>query len=498
MLGQRLLGNLPPCERWKHFRRNLLYHVWPCATNDIWLRNVRQLRRRMGVFNGRKIVSISTGGNCVDPSDVKAAFDWPGIEWMEIPNEPTYGERVSFGRMLEAIRSLSPNEITFYAHAKGPTHPGLPSAMWWRNAMYHHLLDDIDAVESALLSKAAVGTFQINTDGTVSPTGLASSSWHFAGTFYWFRHDRIFHDPSWSMIKWDYYASEAWLGSLLHPDLTTSLYQPADFYAPGIWIYDPNWWVNNNLERIDDPPDLFDGVVKYKPETSISVVAYCKGRLEHLKHSLPMWMKQEFKPVEIIVVDYGCPDGTAAWVEENFPSVRVIRVTEGADTWNPSRARNVGCITAAGDYLAISDADFMPPPDYLSRMKDKIDAGNNLVNLAAYNWPGLIGQPAVNGTCVVSSSLYREVRGYDESIERYGYEDIEFYERCKVAGAVIGYFNNALCLHHTDEDRVQFFNEKNKGVSESQNYAWMKSRSGLQPTNPDGYGKLVSTLPPSS
>nr|MCU0980898.1 hypothetical protein [Pirellulaceae bacterium] len=32
--------------------RNLLYHVYPNAANDVWLKNLRQLRKRLPIFNG--------------------------------------------------------------------------------------------------------------------------------------------------------------------------------------------------------------------------------------------------------------------------------------------------------------------------------------------------------------------------------------------------------------------------------------------------------------
>ena len=43
----------------------------------------------------------------------------------------------------------------------------------------------------------------------------------------------------------------------------------------------------------------------------------------------------------MIVVDYGCPDGTEAWVKQNFPEVKVVKV-EDDPGFSISRARNLG------------------------------------------------------------------------------------------------------------------------------------------------------------
>lgn len=42
-------------------KRNLLYHVTPFASNDIWLRNIRQLVKRIDLFNGRRLIAVATG-----------------------------------------------------------------------------------------------------------------------------------------------------------------------------------------------------------------------------------------------------------------------------------------------------------------------------------------------------------------------------------------------------------------------------------------------------
>jgi glycosyltransferase involved in cell wall biosynthesis len=87
---------------------------------------------------------------------------------------------------------------------------------------------------------------------------------------------------------------------------------------------------------------------------SIAFVTTSKGRLNHIKETLPLMAAQN--PDEIIVVDYGCPDGTGDWVEANFPVVKVVRIDDDPG-FCVSRARNRGAAKSACDLICFIDAD---------------------------------------------------------------------------------------------------------------------------------------------
>ena len=58
----------------------------------------------------------------------------------------------------------------------------------------------------------------------------------------------------------------------------------------------------------------------------LSIVTTCKGRLHHLRRSLPRFLAQP--NTEVIVVDYDCPDGTSDVVAREFPAARVVAVKD--------------------------------------------------------------------------------------------------------------------------------------------------------------------------
>ncbi len=76
----------------------------------------------------------------------------------------------------------------------------------------------------------------------------------------------------------------------------------------------------------------------------ISVVTTCKGRLEHLRATLPHLM--DLPDCEVVVVDYDCPERSGDWVRAEYPSAIVAKV-EASPLFNVSHARNVGAAAAS-------------------------------------------------------------------------------------------------------------------------------------------------------
>jgi hypothetical protein len=213
------------------------------------------------------------------------------------------------------------------------------------------------------------------------------------------------------------------------------------------------------------------------------VVIPCKGRLGHLRQTLPYWLNQEKRPHEILVVDYGCPEQCGDWVRQTYPDVRVIRVVNQVEYFNISRARNAGAVQATGDFLCFADADFVAPPDYLERVGRQLLAGHNLVCVAHYD----SGQLGLNGICTVAAELYHRVRGYDESTTTYGLDDTDFYRRCEAAGGIMGHLHNCQCISHADDDRLRFYPDRDKAEALQKAAAWLASAP--RAVNPDGYGR---------
>jgi hypothetical protein len=118
--------------------------------------------------------------------------------------------------------------------------------MYWRNLMYHMLLDDPIKIEQLLTQFSMVGTHRRARQRM--PDSLLVD-WHFSGTFWWFRHDRFFEkNRNWQALPATGWAVEACPGILfkrnecccLIKDNVKNAYHPREYAAH---------------ERFPDPPD---------------------------------------------------------------------------------------------------------------------------------------------------------------------------------------------------------------------------------------------------
>jgi glycosyltransferase involved in cell wall biosynthesis len=86
---------------------------------------------------------------------------------------------------------------------------------------------------------------------------------------------------------------------------------------------------------------------------TFSVIIPTYNRLPLLKRALDSVSCQTFTDYEVIVVDDGSGDGTAAWLSEVAPKVQLITQQNAG----PGAARNKGAEHARGEYLAFLDSD---------------------------------------------------------------------------------------------------------------------------------------------
>jgi glycosyltransferase involved in cell wall biosynthesis len=218
----------------------------------------------------------------------------------------------------------------------------------------------------------------------------------------------------------------------------------------------------------------------------VSVTVTCKGRRSQLQKTIPQHIEHapDF-PWEIIVVDYGCPGKAFEWVQElNHPNIWTVRVKTDVKYFNLSRARNIGAVHAGGDFLAFCDADVYPKGPWLQTVVEAVDKPG--VAMCRPKW-----KRGGCGICCLPSSTYHRIRGHDESLEGWGWEDIDLKGRAQQVGELAFYDAKLLgIIKHNRKSSVQHYKDqrvrKGMPVTNGINKKKSKARKGLP--NVNGYG----------
>jgi glycosyltransferase involved in cell wall biosynthesis len=212
---------------------------------------------------------------------------------------------------------------------------------------------------------------------------------------------------------------------------------------------------------------------------SVIVPAY------NAEKSLPQLMAalagQTYKDFEVIIVDDGSTDRTAALAAESG----FFLIKTGGNR-GPAHARNVGAAASRGTCLVFTDADCVPRPDWMEAVAlwladGKVDALMGRVVLEESNWLGntisALGFPAGGAVgfdkvwkvdaagnttsfstcnCAVKKEVFRTVGGFDESFPYPGGEDSLLARNIVAAGRQIRYCPRVV-VHHAARSNFREF-----------------------------------------
>ena len=102
----------------------------------------------------------------------------------------------------------------------------------------------------------------------------------------------------------------------------------------------------------------------------VSVVIVTWNGRELLERFLPSVAATDYPDFEIIVADNASTDGTATWLTEHYPSVRVVQHPEN---WLFARGNNAAIAHATGEYVCLLNNDVEVPPHWLSPLVEEME-----------------------------------------------------------------------------------------------------------------------------
>ena len=117
----------------------------------------------------------------------------------------------------------------------------------------------------------------------------------------------------------------------------------------------------HNTQELDHEPDT-------RPLVSIVIVSW--NALETVKKCLPSVAQSSYENFEILFADNASTDGSAEWIAEHFPSVRIVRHPEN---WAFCRGNNEAVRKARGTYVVLLNNDVEVTPDWLDPLVEHME-----------------------------------------------------------------------------------------------------------------------------
>ena len=287
-------------------RRNLIYHVWP-VRGSMWKWNLDEIKRRIDLFNGRRIVGIVYDDRSENPDAVQEYLDGHGCEFVVAPNDER-GEALTFPAMLERVASKDPDELTFYAHAKGVKYGPTVAApvRRWAEVQYRVTLDDWLAVREQMQRFAMTGIFKLR--GRFRTHRLVGD-WHYSGTFFWMRHAHVF-SRRYQDVPAFYAGVEAWPGLMFHESETGCLFMDKLNQLP----YQEQFW-----RKTANPAfRLWESKVRQVPVPTdlahpLPIDGYSRPRTEQKPEELSWWIRLLLEHQATRLLTIGSMGGGTEW-----------------------------------------------------------------------------------------------------------------------------------------------------------------------------------------
>ena len=209
------------------------------------------------------------------------------------------------------------------------------------------------------------------------------------------------------------------------------------------------------------------------PDVSIVIVNW-NGR-QFLDACLDAVAAQQGVNAETILVDNGSTDGSAAYVSERYPWVRVVALTENRGF---AGGNNAGVREARGRFVALLNNDTVADPGWLKTLLSAADDSVLTTSRVVYmhdrrvidsagdgmlRWGGAFKRHhgdtvdaamesrdvfgVCGAACLVAKRVFEELGGFDEHLF-ISHEDVDLSYRARLRGYRCRYVADAVVAHH--------------------------------------------------
>ena len=360
--------------------KHLVYHLHP-VLGSVWRQNIEELKRRIDVINGRRIIHVALGANTETVGTIERELESLQASLHFTQNNRELGETPT---LLSALNGLSDLPgMTFYAHAKGVTHWNATVVFdIWARLMYT-LLDRMNEVTEMLTRHGFCGLIR----SAGQPVAEGQYQWYYPGSFYWFRND-VVRQRSWSADAIDRFFTEQFPSRVIRFTESAALYPEMLWESPYEVLTWKKYKPESMLGRVQqavvqppvravtgspqalkqvgvksltlDSPPAMKASVQVTVPVAVIITSHNYGRF--LQECIESVLKQTSLPQEIVVVDDSSSDNTAE-IAASYVSrgVKYIRVEHRS----AYLSRRAGLHATNASHIVFLDADDQLGTNYI-------------------------------------------------------------------------------------------------------------------------------------
>lgn len=190
------------------------------------------------------------------------------------------------------------------------------------------------------------------------------------------------------------------------------------------------------------------------------------NRLNHLMQTLEDNLKECCRDddVEIVLLDYNSKDNMESWVKNAFETMiangkLIYFKTFDPVSFNHSHSKNLAFKLSNGDIVCNINADHYLGNGFVDYIRKQFNNNSNIVltplNIYDDNNDFLIPGDTGGKVCVRKENFI-QIKGFDEKMNIYGFEDVDFINRLTFVGVNPFRITEPQFLsfiHHSDVDR---------------------------------------------
>jgi len=188
---------------------------------------------------------------------------------------------------------------------------------------------------------------------------------------------------------------------------------------------------------------------------TVSLATGCMNRASSLRQALPTWLECS-ELDEIVIVDWNSREPVYNEFHTEFgdPRIRFVRVSD-QPFWRIAHCRNVEILSSRFENLLITDSDVLLKPEFIVRhpLTDKQTYWNFDWRNSPFDEGPYYKFAPLGGTVYSKRENFMRLKGYNEYLTLYGFDDEDLYKRMDEIGLVHRNLNREM-MQHIPHDNV--------------------------------------------